>query len=198
MSDHIASLEVRHDAPSVIHNLPQEELLYMRIKGLSWKDVEEADKARARRKKAAAYAVFLMLSGLLCFLLVRAYPADETTSPSSEFFVSTDKPGVLNSTHEWLDARPVGHNETASNRSSSGHDSRSRSGSGRGSDVDWDSGFDPGEETPREDQDGLGGHGSTPAHPPAPSTRSRSRYSTTSTTNASASANLTEPDSDYS
>ncbi|XP_077507696.1 uncharacterized protein LOC144118724 [Amblyomma americanum] len=174
----------------------------MRIKGLSWKDVEEADKARARRKKAAAYAAFLMLSGLLCFLLVRAYQryqeltADETTSPSSEFFVSTDKPGVLNSTHEWLDARPVGHNETASNSSSSGHDSRSRSGSGRGSDVDWDSGSDPEEETPREDQDGLDAHGSTSA--PPPSTRSRSRYSTTSTTNASASANLTEPDLDYS
>ncbi|XP_065304720.1 uncharacterized protein [Dermacentor albipictus] len=107
MSDHIATREVRHDVPSVIHRLSQEELLYMRDKGLSWKHIEEAEKAGERRRRAAAFMLFLVCGSLGCFLCVRVYTVGDTTT-ESDFFVPTDKPGVLNSTHEWPSALPAG------------------------------------------------------------------------------------------
>ncbi|XP_054933367.1 uncharacterized protein [Dermacentor andersoni] len=107
MSDHIATREVRHDVPSVIHQLSQEELLYMRAKGLSWKHIEEAEKAGERRRRAAAFMLFLTCGSLGCFLCVRLYTVGDTTT-ESDFFVPTDKPGVLNSTHEWPSALPAG------------------------------------------------------------------------------------------
>ncbi|KAL3206874.1 hypothetical protein MRX96_039832 [Rhipicephalus microplus] len=82
----------------------QDELLYMRAKGLSWKDIEEADQANERRENAAICMLILAIFGLGCFLVVKLYTLLETTA-ASEFFVSPeDRPGVLNHTHEWLGA----------------------------------------------------------------------------------------------
>ncbi|KAL1418615.1 hypothetical protein MTO96_005649 [Rhipicephalus appendiculatus] len=101
MSEQLITPEVRRDEPSLLHNVAQEELLYMRAKGLSWKEIEEAGQARERRENAAVCLLILGIAGLGCFLVVRLYTILETTAPT-EFFVSPeDKPGVLNHTHKW-------------------------------------------------------------------------------------------------
>lgn len=51
----------------------EEQLLYMRGKGLDYKGVEEAEKAHVRRKRAAAFLVVLALAVLFVFLLIKVY-----------------------------------------------------------------------------------------------------------------------------